>query len=253
MTDDPFAALLGEPAAEPEKPRKKTGGRPTREEAAAKLAAKLAEQTSLAKAATGRGLEDVGGVQALRRPVTINTLATIFEHDVQTITRRLIDCPFEQVGNRRLYAFKEACSYIVKPRMTPEQFVKTLNKADLPPEINLAFWNAQRAKIKFMLEAQEAWETEEVLEVFGDTFMTIKDHLQMAEEEMRERAKLTDAQARQFADYMDEMRTQLRDKLVDAPKHRQTTSLLDRPMFGSARDVAVGDMDFGDDEEGDGE
>ena len=69
---------------------------------------------------------------------------------------------------------------------------------------------------------------------------------------MRERAKLTDAQARQFAEYMDEMRAQLRDKLVDAPKHRQTTSLLDRPMFGSARDVPLEDVDFGD-EEGDGE
>jgi hypothetical protein len=229
---DPFDGLLGEEA--PARPERNRGGRPTNEMLAAR---RLQEEISLKAAASGRGLSDVGGVQVLRRPVTISTLATIFEHDPQTITKRLVDCPFVGQSGRKLYDFKEACSYIVKPRMTPEQFVKTLNKADLPPEINLAFWNAQRAKLKFKLEAQEAWETEDVLAVLGDVFMTIKDNLTTVVEEMRERAKLTDEQAKQFEEAIDELRDTLRQKLVEMPAEKRTASILEQPLFGAAKEI----------------
>lgn len=230
MSDD-FDDILGTSTA----PARAKGGRPTREEAAAKA---LEEQVALSAAASGRTFEDIGGVQALRRPVTINTLATIFRHDVQTITRRLIDCPHTMHSNRKLYDFPLACSYIIKPRMTPEQFVKTLNKADLPPEINLAFWNAQRAKIKFMLEAGEAWETGEVLGVLGEVFMAIKDTLTMVPEDLRERAKLSDEQTKLLEEGIDALRQTLQEKLVTMPTRKRTPSLLDTPLFGTAKDIA---------------
>ena len=222
--------MLGGPAPAP----KNRGGRPTREEAAAKL---LAAQISLKAATSGRAFEDVGGVQAFRRPVTLNFLATVFNHDIQTVTKRLIDCPFTTVGNRKLYEFADAVSYIIKPKMTPEQFVKTLNKADLPPEINLAFWNAQRAKLKFKLEAQDAWETAEVLEVFGDAFMAISDTLRTVPEEMRERAGLTDAQTKILEEAIDELRGTLSQKLVAMPAQKRTGSILEQPLFGTSKDI----------------
>lgn len=223
---DEFEDLLGGPV-------KGRGGRPTREEADRKLQ----ERINLAQAVTGKGLDDVGGVVVLRRPVTTNTLAIVFDHDITTINKRLIDCPFVTQGNRKLYDFREACSYIVKPKMTPEQFVKTLNKADLPPEINLAFWNAQRAKIKFMLEAGEAWETGDVLAVLGETCMAMKDILTMVPEEMRERAKLTDEQTKLAEQFIDELRATLQQKLVEMPKQKRTPSLLETPLFGTSKEV----------------
>lgn len=229
MIDD-ADEMLGGPAPAP----KNRGGRPTREEAAAKA---LAAQVSLKAATSGRAFEDVGGVQAFRRPVTLNFLATVFNHDIQTVTKRLIDCPFTTVGNRKLYEFTDAVSYIIKPRMTPEQFVKTLNKADLPPEINLAFWNAQRAKLKFKLEAQDAWETAEVLEVFGDAFMAISDTLRTVPEEMRERAGLTDAQTKILEEAIDELRGTLSQKLVAMPAQKRTGSILEQPLFGTSKDI----------------
>ena len=224
--------MLGGPAPAP--PPRNRGGRPTREEAAAKL---LAAQISMKAATSGRAFEDVGGVQAFRRPVTLNFLATVFNHDIQTVTKRLIDCPFTTVGNRKLYEFADAVSYVIKPKMTPEQFVKTLNKADLPPEINLAFWNAQRAKLKFKLEAQDAWETAEVLEVFGDAFMAISDTLRTVPEEMRERAGLTDAQTKILEEAIDELRGTLSQKLVAMPAQKRTGSILEQPLFGTSKDI----------------
>lgn len=231
MSTDPFDDLLGGGESAPKRKR----GRPTNAERAAR---QLQEQISLKAAASGRALEDVGGVQALRRPVTINTLATVFGHDIQTITRRLIDCPHVVQSNRKLYDFKEACGYIVKPKMTVEQFIKTLNSAHLPPEINKAFWDGQRSRIKYKIEAQEAWETEDVLEVFGEVFMAVKDSLTTVVEEIRERARLSDEQTAIFEQAIDELRATLRQKLVEMPAQKQTASMFDKPLFGAPKEMS---------------
>ena len=192
---------------------------------------------SVAAAASGRGLDDLGGINALVRPVTKGTLAAVFRLDKQTVAKRLARCPSKGHGNRQLYDFVEAASYLVKPQMTPQEFIRTLNTADLPPQINMVFWESQRRRIKFKIEAQEAWETADVLEVLGDVFMTIKDTLQMATEEMRERARLTDDQTDMFDAYIDELRESLRQKLVEMPKQKQTPSLLDQPLFGTGGQI----------------
>lgn len=244
MTDE-FDDLLG-----PSGPPKKKTGRPTNAEVELREQAKEAALQARVDPEEVRrssfGSPAIGDWQTALQPVTTTWLANAFRMDPATIKKRLARCkPIARgTANRPLYDFADACAHIVKPKMSPEDFVRTLNKADLPPEINLAFWNAQRAKVKFMLEAQEAWETDEVLEVFSSTFMLIKDVLTMSVEEMRERAKLTDDQAKLFEAYIDELRTQLREKLVDLPKQRKTTSLLDRPLFGASRDVPI-DEEFG--------
>lgn len=240
MVTDEFEDLFGsdEPPAPP--PRRRRQPQP----------AGLADHLSIKAASSGRGLQDVGGVQALRRPVTINTLATVFEMDPQTITRRLIDCAhIVGSGGRKLYDFKDACSYIIKPRMTPEQFIKTLNAAKLPPEINKAFWDGQRSRVKYKIESQEAWETEDVLQVLGEVFMTIKDSFTTITEEMRERAKLTDDQAKMFEAAIDEMRAALREKLVELPKQRQTTSVFEKPLWGIGGQTASELPDYPEDDE----
>lgn len=252
-TPDPFDELFGEPATEPA--RVNRGGRPNREQARAKLDSQIASATQLASAAAGHGLDDLGGINALLRPVTKSTLAAVFRMDKQTVAKRLARCPSKGHGNRQLYDFVDGASYLIRPKMTPQEFIRTLNTADLPPQINMVFWESQRRRIKFKIEAQEAWETGDVLEVLGDVFMTIKDTLQMATEEMRERARLSDEQAAMFDSYIDELRESLRAKLVAMPAEKQTPSLLDQPLFGTAGRVdAEEDLDLWDvGDEGDGE
>ena len=199
---------------------------------------------TLSRAAAGGGFDDVGGISTLLRPVTKRTLATVFGIHPQTLERYLVGCPtVGERGNRKLYDFKEAASYIVKPKMTPKDFVKTLNVTDLPPAINKAFWDAQRSRIRYKLEAQESWDTEDVIAVLGETFMLIKDTLQMATEEVRERARLTDEQAVMFEQFIDELRKELRQKLIDMPKQKQTTSMLDDELFGMGGGAAVQSVD----------
>lgn len=246
--DDELLGLPPEP--------KNKGGRPTKEQVAAREAKRQAELAPMITAATGgHAFADIGGAATFRRPVTKAFLAQVFDLDPHTVTKRLIDCkPVANANtNRPLYDFVEACGYLIKPRMTPKQFVETLNKADLPPEINLAFWNAQRAKVKYKIEAQEAWETEDVLAVFGDAFMTIKDVLTMLPEELRARAKLTDEQTTLVQTTLDELRTTLREKLIAKPTERATGSMYDKPLFGTSKDAGELDIDYALDDEPEGE
>lgn len=253
MTDSDIEELFGENVQV--NTRKKsyyqpTGRKPGRKKGySPKTGKKATPIEPITKELDGEPVSDLGDgrkineLAILTKPVTLPMLAAIFKSNQNTIIRRLIDCPFRTVGKKKLYDLAEAASYIVKPRMTTDQFIRTLHKANLPPEINLAFWNAQRARLKFKLEAQEAWATEDVLRVFGDVFLLLKDSLQMAEEELRERAKLSDKQVEELASYMDNLRLQLREKLVDMPARQRTPSLADADTFGNGGSLDDGSLD----------
>lgn len=230
MSDD-FEALLG--GTEPTPPPKKRG-RPSNEERArraAELAADFEHQQEIRRAGSGHTKinED-----EFFLPVSVNFLARVLRMDPMTVKQRLRGLtPVGNVGNgRNVYYFHDALPYLVKPKMTAEQFAKTLNKADLPPEINKSFWDSQRSRVKYKIEAQEAWETEDVLQVLGDVAMTIKDSLVMVVEELRNRAKLDDYQTQIVTECIDEIRTEIRKKLIELPAKRATGSMHAKPLFG---------------------
>lgn len=233
-------------------PRKR--GRPSNEERErrrAESAASLEHQKELRAAAVGHQalqLEQFG------QPVPQNFLARLFRMDAMTVNKRLAKCkPAAIISNRKVYYFHEAVPYLVKPKMTAEEFARTLNKADLPPDINNAFWMSQRTRVKYKIEAQEAWETEDVMAVLGEVAMIFKDSTTMVVEEMRNRAKLTDDQTDILQECIDELRREIRGKLVDMPAKAHTGSMHEKPLFGiSDEGEGMGEIpDFGDvDDEG---
>ena len=186
-------------------------------------------------------------------PVSQNWLADFFSMDPTTVRKRLKGkCnPAGLAGhNREVYLFHEAVPFLVKSKMTPAEFVKTLNLVDMPPVINNAFWTAQRTRIRYKLEAQEAWDTEDVLRFLGGTAMELKDALTMSVEEMRQRAKLSDEQCVLFEKMLDEMRENIAGRLLSIAERAETTSQYEKRLFGVAEDIDpdAGYLD-GDDEE----
>jgi len=219
-------------------PPKRRVGRPTNAEREARRAAAeqdMQHQAELRKAATGH--------HALTRvdfgtPVPQQFLADVLHMDPATVKKRLRRCkPAAVISNRPVWYFHEAIQFLVKPKMNAEEFARSLNKADLPPEINVAFWNAQRQRVKYKIEAQEAWETEDVLKVLGEVAMTLKDSLTMVVEELRNRAKLTDEQTQIVSECVDEIRTEIRAKLVELPQRSATGSMHAKPLFGVSDDI----------------
>lgn len=226
--------LLGGPA--PEAPKR---GRPSNEDRARRAEQQMqdaARQAEIKRAGSGQSritVEDFKNTY-----VSANWLHRAGFGDPMTIRKRLENAPVagKSGHNREVYRLFDVIPHLVVPKMTPDQFVRTLNKANLPPEINNAFWAAQRGRVRYKLEAQESWDTEDVLSFLGEVAMSLKDSLTMSIEEMRARAKLTDEQAALFETMVDEMRQNIVDKLLEIPGRRETKSLYDKPLFGIAAD-----------------
>lgn len=159
----------------------------------------------------------------LKRPVTRNFLALVFDMDPATVKKRLLTVkPVGFAGSgvqaRELYDFKEACSYLVEPKIDLDAYIRSLDPAKLPNHINDMFWKAQRTRLKFLHEAREAWATGDVLAVFGETNMLIKDRVQLWGETMREECKLSDEQMDTFNKMSDALLLDLHKALIAEPE-----------------------------------
>lgn len=183
-------------------------------------------QAAIRSAAAGNTLIDE---RVFHMPVSQNFLARVFVMDPMTVNRRLRRLkPVGYAGDKQkrpLYDFKTACEHLLKPKMDLDTYISTLNPADLPPQINKTVWEAKRIKLKFEIEAGQAWATEDVLEVLGRMAMTIKSHTQLWVEKMRA-SGLTDEQLVELGTMVDVFNTELHDTLVEEPKKRQTRSRL---------------------------
>lgn len=166
----------------------------------------------------------------LKRPVTRNFLAQVFDMDTATVKKRLLRVkPLGKVGagvqERELYDFKEAVGYLVEPKIDLGAYIKSLDPAKLPNHLNKFYWEAQLTKLKFMREAREAWRTEDVLEVFGAVFMLIKDRVQLWPETARENLRITDDQVARLKQMADDLQADLHEQLQRLPEERSTRSV----------------------------
>lgn len=213
MTDDDLLDLIGDPAPPP------LEDSTPRERAAA-----------LRAAVAGNSFVEAG---VLMQPVTKNFLGKVFQMHPNTVTARLATCPIiEKRGTRELYDFRTAVSYLVPPKMDVEQYIRSLDAAKLPNHINKMFWEALTQRLKYMIAAGEAWATEDVLSLLGQISMTIKDRLQLWNEAMRERAKLSDDQMAMLSRMVDELQADIWKELVAIPAKRSSLPIAEKPVGG---------------------
>jgi hypothetical protein len=166
----------------------------------------------------------------LKRPVTMNFLALVFDMDPATVKKRLLAVKPVGYGGtakqpRPLYDFKEACAYLVEPKIDLDAYIRSIDVNKLPNLLNKMYWEGKRTRLKYLQEAGDAWRTEDVLERFGTVFMLIKDHTQLWSEKMREEIGLTDEQYRRFKQMQDALLGDLDEQLKELPAQSRTPSI----------------------------
>lgn len=184
-----------------------------------------ARQKAIKMASGGMTFVDAG---ELKKPVTMNFLALVFDMDPATVKKRLLTCPNIGTGrgNNKVYDFKTAVAYLVPPKMDIDAYIKSLDPNKLPNHINKTFWEAKRTRLKFMIEAGEAWLTEKVLSKFGEAAMMVKNRMQLVVEEMRELG-LTDEQSNRLRDILDKFQNDFHADLVQNAEDSHTPNLAD--------------------------
>lgn len=168
---------------------------------------------------------------ALMRPVTRAFLTEITRLDENVVRRRLTHCP--RIGKnkqRDLYDFMTAIGYLVEPQIDVETFIKTMNPKKLPAGLNKDVWDGMHKRLRYQRDAGEAWHTEDVVEVLGTVFMTIKDRWQLITETMRDRAGLTDEQAKRLGEMVDGLQLDLHQALVELPEKQRTPPVVEKDV-----------------------
>lgn len=204
-------------------PRKR--GRPTNEDRARRAAAALAANVDPARPnqpAIGDWAETLAGV-------SLTWLSNAFRMDRQTVKKRLARLP--SIGNgvagQPVYDFLQAASFLVKPKVNIAEYIKGLKPTDLPNSLQNDFWEAKLKRQTFEQRAGNLWPTESVLEVFGRTFLLLKDTMQLWVENLADTAPgLTDAQRKQLTQMVDGLQAELHKNLVEMPRGNRTRSQL---------------------------
>lgn len=231
-------------------PPQRRRGRPTKEMVAERerqQAGDLERQRAIRAAAIG-----VTAINAREffMPVGQNFLAQVLDLNPETVRRRLRRV--QPVGHgdghqkRPVYDFRKVLPYLIKSEMDAATLLETINPNDLPPSINKTIWEAKRIKLKYEIEAGQAWATEDVLEVFGTVFMAIKDRTKLWVDDLREQCKgmtgpeVLDA----LQEHIDAYQAALHSDLIEIPKRRATQS-----KFAEAELAAMPMLDDEDDGE----
>jgi hypothetical protein len=209
MSDD-LTDLLGD-----DEPQRRRRGRPTREEAAAKLQEVMSEA--------------LPHYSEFRRPVGVTFLANVMGVQPKQIQKRLEKCPVDDWTRRGqtqqpLYDFVTAMSYLITPQGSIEDWLAQQNQASLPPAVSKMYWDAVNGRIRAMRSAGELWHQEDVLVAFGRVSMLIRQGSKMWLDDMPGRHMLTDEQYSFLIDSVGQMCGQIKEMLEDYPKQFQTTA-----------------------------
>lgn len=167
--------------------------------------------------------------QVLIRPVSAAVLAKIFRMSPNTVAHRLRLCDVEQWDKRKTgavpkYDFRKACAYLVDPKVDIEEWFRSRRTQDMPTHLSDQFWKAMQTKQRVLKEAGDLWHTEDVLEVFGEVFIRVKESSQIWIEALPGKDALTTEQYEAIQECVAELLREMHQKLIDLPREKQTKS-----------------------------
>lgn len=216
MTD----ALLDDLLA-PTEPPKRGRGRPTTAETLAKVEAAASQSPT--------GKIELPDVSMFFAPVGVSFLASILRRERQFVMRRLARCPVVDYVMHKgkqvpRYDFAEAIKYLVEPKIDIGQWIRAQNSATLPPHINKAFWDAENARQRWEVRAGQLWHHDDVLEVFGEVAMAMKESMQLWIENLPGKDQMTTEQYQALRSNVTALQHDIHDRLAEIPKKRATPS-----------------------------
>lgn len=154
------------------------------------------------------------------KPVSVTFLMQVFKLDRLTVKKKLAELPPIRMvkGGVPEYDFRQAASYLVKPKVDIAEYIKTLRPTDLPAYLQDQWWAAQLKRQKWQKEAGELWPTSDVIAVFGDVFQHMKTTMQLWVDQIAEQHAVTPAIRSDLVQLVDGLQRDLHDRLVAMPK-----------------------------------
>jgi len=166
--------------------------------------------------------------------VNINWLAAEFGISRRSVVNKLVGIRPMRYGQRHspIYRVPEAAARLVKPDINVEEAMKRMRPQDLPPMTQAVFWDGMTKKTKWMREAGLLWHTDDVLEVLGDVFKTLRATIQLWADTVDKAETLSKEQMTFLRQQADALQSELYEKLVANARKTQTRPLSETPIDG---------------------
>lgn len=181
--------------------------------------------------------------RAMYEGLTMYDIEQLFKVTRRTVQRKLSGFP--PTGKRGAYdtwLCKNIAGLFIKPIGSMEEYIKAARPGDLPNELQKEYWNGLRAKQAFMAQEGHLWQTDRVIELFGQAFQHVRTSLLLLPDKLERRSALTDAQRQNIQGgidaALDGMRTGLQDAFKDSTEPRDLPG-----VFNQVEEVVGDDLD----------
>ncbi len=147
---------------------------------------------------------------------TANELAILFDMSVNEVRRKIIGVVDPITGPNKVPRFRvrEAAPYLCSVVFDPEEMIRTLTPAKLPPALSHVFWKAQKDRQDFEERKGDLWRTQRVIEVFSEVFKTIRMTILMFNDTLEQRADVSPEQRKIIQQLGDGLLDQAHEALV---------------------------------------
>lgn len=175
--------------------------------------------------------EDVSASRQLNEILTgvsVTFLMQAFRMERITVRKRLAGLVPIRMGrgNSPLYDFVQAASYLVKPRVDIKEYIRSVKPDDLPPELRREIWDAKLKQQRWEEKAGDLWRTDDVFEVMGEAFKTIKTTVQLWSDNIERATGLSQEQRKLIMDMSDALLDEIHRSLVKQASEKKTLSQL---------------------------
>jgi hypothetical protein len=159
--------------------------------------------------------------------VTVHWLKPVFRLDVETIRRRLANCPAKGLkrGNIKVYDLATAAAYLVTPKMDVEALLNQMKPTQLPPNLQPAIWSARLKQQSWEEKAGDLWPTSKIIDVLSEVNRTIRQTIQLWIDDLENEALPAKALA-VLANRIDGLQEEIYQQLVALPNRSRTESQL---------------------------
>lgn len=156
-------------------------------------------------------------LELIYKGATVSDLAIIFDTSPIEVNRRIAGkvAPITHESKVPKYRIRDAAPYLCNVIFDPEEFLKGMSPAKLPPALQDAFWKAQLSRQKFEEDKGDLWRTQRVVEVMGEVFKTIRMTTLMFVDTLEQETEVTARQRKVIQDLADGLLKTAGDALVE--------------------------------------
>lgn len=160
--------------------------------------------------------------------VPVTWLVKVFRLPRYKVELALANCPILRTAQNggKIYDIKTAAPFLIDPVTDIDAFLQTIKADKLPEKLRETYWNAKIKEAKYRVMAGELWPTESLMEVFSETFKTIKKVTQLWVDTVEETKGLSDDQRTLLTELVDRLQDNIYKGLVTQAKSSETESIL---------------------------